>query len=98
MIVDQTADAEQEITDAIRHYLEAGPGIAEDFLSDYDETVKRIVALPNAWPRVGKGLRRCLLSTFPYQIIYRIEGDSIRIYAVAHVKRRPGYWNKRLAR
>ena len=29
---------------------------------------------------------------FPYAIIYSIEPDHIRIIAVAHNKRKPGYW------
>ena len=40
--------------------------------------------------------RRIILKTFPYQLVYRVEGDEVRIYAVAHLKRRPGYWTTRL--
>lgn len=36
--------------------------------------------------------RRCLLQKFPYAIIYSIEPDHIHIIAVAHTKRKPGYW------
>ena len=39
-----------------------------------------------------------MLRTFPYQLIDRVEGDLIRIYAVAYLKRRSGYWRKRLQR
>ena len=41
-------------------------------------------------------MRRLLVKRFPYQLIYRVEGDEIVIYAVAHQKRRPGYWRKRI--
>jgi toxin ParE1/3/4 len=34
---------------------------------------------------------------FPYQIVYRISGDSVWIVAVMHQSRRPGYWKKREA-
>jgi hypothetical protein len=33
---------------------------------------------------------------FPYRLIYRVEGEEIRIYAVAHVRRKPGYWRRRI--
>ena len=98
MIVDPIAAAEQDVADAVQFYVSKGLQVARDLLSEYDAAVQRIVELPNAWPPVGKGLRRCLLTRFPYQIVYRVEGDIIRVYAVAHVKRRPGYWRKRVGR
>jgi mRNA-degrading endonuclease RelE of RelBE toxin-antitoxin system len=42
--------------------------------------------------------RRLSLKVFPYRIIYRIEGSEIVVYALAHVRRRPGYWRKRIAK
>ncbi len=27
-----------------------------------------------------------------YAVIYRVEQESIKIYAVSHHKRKPGYW------
>ncbi len=40
-------------------------------------------------------IRRFLLRRFPYVIIYEIVSDEIHILAVAHTKRRPGYWKNR---
>jgi hypothetical protein len=39
--------------------------------------------------------RRILLLGFPYQIVYRLRPAEIVIVAVAHLKRRPGYWKNR---
>jgi len=39
--------------------------------------------------------RRILLRRFPYQIVYRLKPDGIVVVAVAHLKRRPGYWKSR---
>jgi hypothetical protein len=36
-----------------------------------------------------------LVAKFPYQIVYRISADEIRILAFAHLKRRPGFWRHR---
>jgi hypothetical protein len=33
---------------------------------------------------------------FPYAVLYSIEDDYILIVAIAHGKRRPGYWRHRL--
>jgi hypothetical protein len=44
----------------------------------------------------GDGLtRRALVARFPYQVVYRIRPGEIVIVAVAHLKRRPGYWKNR---
>ena len=32
---------------------------------------------------------------FPYSLVYTVSGDEIRILAVAHHSRRPGYWTGR---
>lgn len=45
---------------------------------------------------VGDEVRHKLLIRFPYSILYVIEPDRIRVVAVAHQKRRPGYWSYRL--
>ena len=33
-----------------------------------------------------------LIQKFPYAIYYSIEPDHIRIIAVAHTRRKPGFW------
>jgi hypothetical protein len=32
---------------------------------------------------------------YPYQVVYRIEGDKIVVIATAHAKRKPRYWKDR---
>jgi toxin ParE1/3/4 len=41
------------------------------------------------------GTHRFLLQRFPYEIVYKIYPDVVLIIAVAHNKRRPGYWRHR---
>ncbi len=36
-------------------------------------------------------IRRARLSRFPYAVIFMALGTEIRVLAVAHAKRRPGY-------
>lgn len=37
------------------------------------------------------------VSDFPYRVVYFVQGDLLMIVAVAHAKRRPGYWRERVA-
>jgi plasmid stabilization system protein ParE len=88
--------AAQESQDAIDYYAAILQRLSGRFLDDMEAAINRIVDMPGAWPAFRGGLRRCLLSVFPYRIIYRVEGGIIRVFAVAHLRRRPGYWRKRI--
>jgi len=41
--------------------------------------------------------RRVVLSRFPYIVVFRETVTEIEIVAVAHGRRRPGYWRERLS-
>jgi hypothetical protein len=41
-------------------------------------------------------MRRALLETFPYQVIYDIYPNEIIVYAIYHCARDPESWKKRL--
>ncbi|WP_417738002.1 type II toxin-antitoxin system RelE/ParE family toxin [Rosistilla oblonga] len=36
------------------------------------------------------------MKRFPYVIVYRVATDRIEILAVAHGRRKPGFWKERL--
>jgi plasmid stabilization system protein ParE len=74
-----------EILEAGAYYGDRSADAARRFASD----IEALIGMLRQFPRV-------LLSNFPYQFIYRIEGDEIRVYAVAHLKRKPRYWMGRL--
>ena len=40
--------------------------------------------------------RRAMLPRFPYGVVFLELGTEIRILAVAHAKRQPGYWLNRV--
>jgi hypothetical protein len=42
-------------------------------------------------------IRRVLLPRFPYAVVFMDLGREVRVLAVAHAKRRPGYWLNRIA-
>jgi mRNA-degrading endonuclease RelE of RelBE toxin-antitoxin system len=42
-------------------------------------------------------VRKARLRTFKYNVIYVIDDTEVVIVAVAHYRRRPGYWHSRLA-
>ncbi len=89
--------ASDEFSDAVRWYDARRPGLGGEF---FDE-VGAIVTLIEANPEVGTIIsadgqtRRALVGRFPYQVVYRLKPTEIVIVAIAHLKRRPGYWKNR---
>jgi len=51
-----------------------------------------------AWPvwRDDRAYRKRLLTRFPYVVFYELVGrDRVDVVAVAHARRKPGYWLER---
>ena len=40
---------------------------------------------------------RILLDRFPYAVVYLEQDETIHVIGVAHFKKRPGFWKKRLS-
>ena len=87
--------AELELATAMRTGESRAFGLGLDLLNE----VERVVALLCDLPEIGEPLdhrrRRFPLQRFPYAIIYRAAGDTLRILAVAHRRQQPGYWRGR---
>lgn len=87
--------AEIEMTEASAFYESAASGLGVEFL----EEVQRVVLILREHLELGRsidpGFRQALLHRFPFSIIYSVELDAILIIAVAHQRRRPGYWMDR---
>jgi hypothetical protein len=43
----------------------------------------------------GARVRRYVFPRFPFSLLYRVLEGNVEIIAVAHGKRRPGYWRTR---
>lgn len=56
----------------------------------------RSFELPSLCEIVGRRHRQCLVKKFPYRVIFRTEGDELYVVALAHTKRRSGYWKGRI--
>ena len=89
-------EALQEAEAAARWYAARSVAAAAAFSSEIDGAESAIVRLPEAWPPFDHGTRRYLLQRFPFSVVYRVEERRILIVAVAHARRRPGYWRSRI--
>jgi len=53
-------------------------------------------ARPQICPSYLHGTRRAILHRYPFSVVFRERLQDIQIIAVAHAKRRPAYWAKRI--
>ncbi len=89
-------DAGAEIIEAVRFYESHSPRLGAALLDEIQAAFAGISEHPEAYQLIGKWVRRKPLWQFPYNMIYAVYPDRIRIVAFAHQKRHPFYWRKRL--
>ncbi len=85
-----------EIEAADNWYLARSLDASHGFLVDVDTAVEDILQAPQRWPKYLYGTRRVVLQRFPFSVVYLDDPDVITIIAVAHGKRKPGYWKERV--
>ena len=89
-------DAQSEFLAAVEYYEKCQDGLSRRFRLTVESHVVRICEMPFLFRVFHPPFRRCLISQFPYSIIFSVEPNFIMIVAVAHTKRKPGYWNARI--
>jgi plasmid stabilization system protein ParE len=89
------AAAERELNEAVDFYDLESPGLGDVFLAEFERALTQVEAFPEAAEPLRDRVRRHLLHTFPYALLYSLRADEVRILAVAHQRRRPFYWEDR---
>jgi plasmid stabilization system protein ParE len=93
--------AAADLTSAGDWYELQLPGLGLDLADEVQRGMNAIAEGPEIWPTwpgIGEsvGVRRFLLARFPFAIGYIVEAEEIVVLAIAHLRRRPGYWLARL--
>ena len=96
LLIDSAEEIEPEWAAEVER--QESPLTADRFLAEVGLSLKRIAAHPKLYPPYSKNTRRRVLGSFPFSVVYRETADSILIVAIAHAKRREGYWAMRLRR
>lgn len=95
-------DAQGEFDADIDWYEARGAGLGDRFEVAVDEVAYTVLEWPESgavWPgwdsipvvrsRRGAG--------FPYRLVYLVQATELVVIALAHQKRKPGYWRDRLS-
>jgi plasmid stabilization system protein ParE len=89
-------EARAEANAAFEYYWIKSPLAALNFDDELVAAYRALQKAPHLYAKYLHGTRRVLLHRYPYYVIFRELPDTIQVLAVAHGKRRPGYWKRRL--
>ena len=93
----QLADgAKRDFNEGLHWYRKRSDQAADRFTEMTDITIGRILKDPTRYRQIRPNIRTICYKRYPYSLIYLIQPDTLVIIAVAHDKRREGYWNRRL--
>lgn len=95
--IDVYPEAAAEARAAAQWYRKRSALAADAFLAELDHAVDRIAESPEMYPHYVRGTRHYLLQRFPFYLVYREVPGKLELVAIAHGRRRPGYWKKRIA-
>ncbi len=91
-------EAEEEMNSSAQYYNQQLSGLGLDFLKEIEKSLQIIEKGPERWPYYEQNIHKYNTRRFLFSIFYVFENDidKIIIIAVAHQKRKPGYWKQRI--
>jgi plasmid stabilization system protein ParE len=88
--------AADEYRRAVRAYRLIELALAQRFRAAVDRVVESISESPDLGAPFRGPFRWMRTRRFPYVLYYEaLDPSRIMVYAVAHARRRPGYWQRR---
>lgn len=92
--------AETDARDTAKRYETLQAGLGDDFLQELGHRLELVESQPRLCGREEcnrsrREVRFCRLRRFPYRIVFEIREPEIVVLAVAHARRRAGYWTRR---
>ena len=90
--------AGRELAKAQQWYDKERTGLGRDLVLEVDRALAALTEghLPTlAHPEIRE-VRRVMLKRFPYWLVVLERPEEIVLVAVAHMRRRPDYWRRRL--
>jgi toxin ParE1/3/4 len=83
-------------------YEERGAGLGDRFEASVDEMVDTLLEWPESgavWHGgdISPVVRSRRVAGFPYRVVYLVQDTELVVVALAHEKRKPGYWRDRIA-
>jgi plasmid stabilization system protein ParE len=87
--------AEADYEAALAWYLARSPKAAAGFEAAVEKAIEAVRDFPEAYPLRDDRHRHCPLRRYPYGLVYRVDGDRVRVVAVPHNRQMPRDWSDR---
>ncbi len=85
----------EDLDIAFTWYNQIHVELANDLVFRFKEALSKIQHNPFLSQNLSHGFRKVNLHRFPYKLIFEIKETEIIVVALAHHKRKPGYWKNR---
>ena len=89
-------EAQDEFDDSADWYEQRRPGLGVKFIAKVREVLARISANPRMHAKVYGDVRKAIVTSFPFVIIYCEEGGELVVVSVFHTSRDPSVWQGRV--
>ena len=89
--------AVKEFDEAIEWYEIQSKGFGKRFKKSVTDQIKKIKENPNWFLRETDSIYKAYVPKFPYKILFTSDKDIIVIWAIAHMHRKPWYWQSRMS-
>jgi toxin ParE1/3/4 len=73
------------------YFQHAGGQVATRFISELERVIHLLLANPGFGTPIARQRRSFPLKGFPYSLVYRVEGDQLRVLVIRHQRQRPGF-------
>ncbi|MEN6452064.1 MAG: type II toxin-antitoxin system RelE/ParE family toxin [Thermoguttaceae bacterium] len=93
--VDFLPDARRDFDESFDWYAARSLQASTRFTDAVDAALSTVADNPERFAAADGIHRECPIRRFPFRVVYRILGSRVLVVAIAHAKRRPGYWRGR---
>lgn len=88
--------AADELRETAQFYSDrADQALGLAFIAEFERALSLLSSNPELGAIWRGTARRFPLRRFPYNLVYQIKPEELRVIALAHQRRRPSYWKNR---
>ena len=87
--------AAKEFDEAIEWYGIQSKGLGTRFKKTVVGQLKKVKQNPHWFLKETETVYKAYIPKFPYKILFTVDIDQIVVWAVAHMHRKPWYWQSR---
>ena len=90
-------EASHEYREQVQYYESRRQGLGREFVAEVERTIGRVCLFPERYRvEVIPDIRSLSVPGFPVRVIYIVIDDWVQVLALAHTRRRTGYWATRI--